>query len=594
MVITFLSHSVWGQDHREFLDWLNQHKADFVNCAPKIEEDQYRLCDNTLVDKNLLQSLFKKTADDLHRFITQEKIKLKVYCNGGSAPGIFAKHCVAPDSKSLGNLHGKYLPEENTILIQSDASRGDLIHEYIHYLQFRNSNPVYGKRYKAERVEIQKALVQKMDKAIEKSKLAKTQQEIEPLVNSVKEASAQLIQFSYWQDLIDERNIFLLFLNHGHEFGVSKEDLDLAQKNMGFICKREKLPGHECVTPQDKSRKYFDAIIGLLHEIRPTVDDKELMRFITNVPGIAASLTLEKKITALNDYIFKQTKMVPDSSYRSVNQLDNILPDSALKNLKAHCLGLSILYLLAAERADIEAYLVRAPGHVFIRVCEKSRCKNIETLKRGEVVEDKYFIDNLFVTKRAIENGIYLKSLDSVKELLASVYLGLGYISGMSRQNELAELFYKKAIDHSRGFADAYSNLAAIYAAQGRMSQAKVYSEIALKVNPDLTPAMINLGAYFQSTKDLKKATEYYDQAIKLNPLAVEAYRRRAIISRDLGKHKEAAADYEHILIVNPNFCDVLKDLIELSKDKKGNGIRKSKLAQLGTTGKCLYLPVTI
>ena len=282
--------------------------------------------------------------------------------------------------------------------------------------------------------------------------------------------------------------------------------------------------------------------------------------------------------------------MVPNTSYKSISQFDNILPDSTLKNRKAHCLGLSILYLLLAEKFKIEAYFVRVPSHVFVRICEKSKCHNVETLQKGEIVEDSYFINNLFITENSIKNEIYLKNLDSVKEILASIYLGLGYISGVNRQYDLAEFFYKKAIDNSRGLADAYSNLSAVYAAQGKMRQARIYSEIALKINPDLTPALINLGAFYQNSKELEKAKQFYDHAIKINPVAVEAYLRRAKIYQSIGNKKEALLDFERILIVNPNFCDIIEETIHISSSGKDREAKKVRLRKLNSTQECIYL----
>lgn len=63
-------------------------------------------------------------------------------------------------------------------------------------------------------------------------------------------ASNDLRSFAKWQDLIDERNIFLLYLKFGKDFGASEEDIALAKKNMGFICANDKikplLPESDC------------------------------------------------------------------------------------------------------------------------------------------------------------------------------------------------------------------------------------------------------------------------------------------------------------------------------------------------------------
>ena len=590
IIILLFSRGTRAQDSADFFDWLNQHKEHFIQCVPTKEGENYRLCDNTQINQVFLKRLFKKTTQELYDHIKNENIQIIIYCQK-DLKGIFDNYCTSEPNK-LDKLHGKFLPEENTILLQSNSTRGDLIHEYIHSLQYKNSNVIFGRRYKAQRVIIQKSLVEKMDQAIEKSKLTKTKKEIAPLIQIVKDASSQMVQFSYWQDLIDERSIFLLYLIYGHEFNLPLEDLNLARKNMGFICKREKLPTTQCGPDETSSNKYLEEIFALLKEIRPKVNENLINNFVDNTPKIDPNLSLEKKVSILSDYIFKHYKITPDTSYRSIDHLDNILPDSALKNKKAHCLGLSILYLLLAEKTRLNAYLVRAPSHVFIRFCEKTKCLNVETLKQGEIVKDSYFIENLFITENSQKNGIYLQNLDSVKELFASIYLGLGYIAGSNQQNELAEFFYKKAIDNSRGFADAYSNLSAVYAAQGKMNQAKAYSEIALKINPDFTPAMINLGAYHQNGKDVKKAIMFYDRAIKLNPVALEAYRRRAKLNKDLGNTKEAALDLERILIINPNFCDVLEESIQISTDSLKIKKKKQNFTQLNLADKCIYLSI--
>jgi tetratricopeptide (TPR) repeat protein len=103
---------------------------------------------------------------------------------------------------------------------------------------------------------------------------------------------------------------------------------------------------------------------------------------------------------------------------------------------------------------------------------------------------------------------------------------------------------------------------------------------------------MINLGAYYQNKKELEKAISLYDNAIKLNPIAIEAYRRRAKIYQDSGKKKEAFIDFEHILIVNSNFCDVIEESIQMSNDVKIKEVKKAQLSKLNDTKGCLYLPI--
>ncbi|MFN8369834.1 MAG: tetratricopeptide repeat protein [Bacteriovoracaceae bacterium] len=578
----------------KFLSWLENHKKMIIECKPIKVEGGYQLCDNTFVDKKIVEELFKKSPDELVEFITKEmKINLTILCSkeNSERKELFKRYCVNDSKIKMNRLHGEFLPAENRILLQSDAYLGSLIHEYIHYLQFNNKNLFDGKRYKYERAEIQKKLIQQMDEAIEISKKITKKEELHPYIQTVTKASESLMQFSLWQDLIDEKNIFLLYILFGNEFGARDEDIALAQKNMGFVCKREKLPNDQCPVLESKA-KFTEEVYKLIKEIREKNDFSNVDKFLKNAPDRIEGKSLQEKVAIVNNYIFNDLKLESDNSYLSRKNMDNILPDSTLKFKKAHCLGLTILYLLVAEKMGIDAYMVRVPEHIFPRFCENNQCLNIETLKKGEIVTDQYYIDNLIITKNSIQNEFYLKNLKSPQELAASVYLGLGFVAGSLRQNELAELFYKKAIDNSKGLVDGYSNLAAIYFQQGRKNEAKIYLEIALKINPEFYPAMISLGAYYHNQNDLESALKYYNQAINIHPIAIDAYRRRSQVYKEQNKIKESLLDLERILIIEPHFCDILKESIDMSLDSKSNEKKKMALKEYRQKAQCVELPI--
>jgi tetratricopeptide (TPR) repeat protein len=584
---------------KNFLAWLLSHKAELEKCIPTKINNGYQLCDNTFINKDLLIRLFKMSADEMVIFLKNENISLKVFCRPDNKAGIFQKYCIPNEQNSAqknAKLQGQFHPETNTIDIQSDAYIGSLVHEYIHYLQYKNENMVFGKRYKFERSQIQQSLIKIMDASTgEVEKFLKAKDDVNAKIHIANTllASDQLLQYSPWQDLIDEKNIFLLYKNFGIEFGVKDEDIALADKNMGFICKRFNLPGDQCAEIEETGISGVrQEVERLLKEIRPKYTNQLLEEFIKNLPKVPSELSLEEKISRINHYIFKELKMESDNSYLSRNSEDNLLPDSTLKLKKAHCLGLTLLYLIAAENLKIKAFLVRAPAHVFPRFCNKEKCLNVETLKFGLIMSDKYYIDNLFITQKSMEEGFYLKNLATVNELLASLYQGLGFVAGTSRQWELAEYFYKLAIDNSRGFAESYSNLAAVYFQQGKIDMAKTYLKIALKINPDLVSAIINMGALNQHLKNDEEALTYYDKALILNPTAVEAYRRKANILTKKKNLKDAYFNLEKILIVQSRFCDVLIDQIQITKDEKIKKTKTKILDKLQKEHECLELPL--
>lgn len=239
------------------LSWLEQHASKFGSCIPTKVGDHYELCDKTRVDARELKQLFQKSPADLVSWLKTKGYKVEILCDASTQANPFKGLCNPSSERKmfedLSSLHGQYLPQERTILIKSTASRGSLIHEYIHSLQAQNDREVYGKKYKKERIAVQDQLTQFMDSQIALISALEKQKKIfeaQSLIKPFTLASDAMRAFAPWQDLIDERGIFLLYLNHGQEFGAQTEDLVLAQKNMDFICDNPKLrpvlKGNQC------------------------------------------------------------------------------------------------------------------------------------------------------------------------------------------------------------------------------------------------------------------------------------------------------------------------------------------------------------
>lgn len=231
-----------------FLSWLEKNEENFAQCEPSLKNDHYILCDNTEVSKSELKRLFQLKTPELLQVLKSKDLKVELICATEKELPLLSKECKTDSSNKMFSeittLRGKFLPEDKIILIRKSASVGSLVHEYIHSLQAVNSNEIYGKAYKKRRMEIQHGLVDLMDQKIAIIEgLEKTGKKAE-IAAKVKEftlASDAPRAFAPWQDLIDERGIFLLYLKFGKEFGASDADLSLARKNLGFICKNPKL-----------------------------------------------------------------------------------------------------------------------------------------------------------------------------------------------------------------------------------------------------------------------------------------------------------------------------------------------------------------
>lgn len=216
----------------DFFAWLESHAKEFAQCSPKIEGENYVLCDATRVPRAEIKRLFGLTRDQVITNLKEKGIAVEVLDEAD------------PKLTSALDLHGKYLPETKTILIRKSATLGSLLHEYIHFLQSENAVSIYGKKYKQERNKLQADLAKLMDQQITEIKSLKSDanpKRSRDLLNEFSIASQALQGFAPWQDLIDERGIFLLYLKYGKEFGASDEDLAMARRNMSFICTNPKL-----------------------------------------------------------------------------------------------------------------------------------------------------------------------------------------------------------------------------------------------------------------------------------------------------------------------------------------------------------------
>jgi hypothetical protein len=231
-----------------FQAWLEQHGKEFGACEPTKEGENYILCDKTAVPAEQIKKLFALKPKDLLTAMQEKGLKVELICAAGKDKAKLGEECLRESTNKMfaeiTALHGKYLPRERTILIRNSASPGSLVHEYVHSLQSENGNEIYGKAYKKSRNEIQRKLIAQMDEkiaAIQELEKTGKKEGIQAHLGEFMQASDALRAFAPWQDLIDERGIFLLYLKFGREFGATKDDLALARKNMGFLCKNPKI-----------------------------------------------------------------------------------------------------------------------------------------------------------------------------------------------------------------------------------------------------------------------------------------------------------------------------------------------------------------
>ncbi len=243
--ITASTKSV-DQKAEEFFAWLNKNEKQFIECKIQKNDDVITLCDHTKVSYKELKDLFTKSAEDITTELKKKDITVDVICHGETSVKENNQTCITDTSnktfKNVSSLHGLYLPDEKRILIRSNATPGTLIHEYIHHLQSINTEKIAGRIYKSEknklRQEIQKdldALIAEVTQLEKSGNSAKAKEK----VNQFMKTNNYMFNFSKWQDLIDERSLFLLFKKFEKDFQISEADMQLVNKNIKFICDRK-------------------------------------------------------------------------------------------------------------------------------------------------------------------------------------------------------------------------------------------------------------------------------------------------------------------------------------------------------------------
>lgn len=270
LALMFLSMAAFAQTEavlkkgQSFFGWLESKESFFIDCKIEKKDDLIQLCDGMQISYQELKKLFSSSADEVLKALKDKGTQVEIICDTNKTSdfakkmGDFTKNeCLAESSdktfKKVSSLHGLYVEEVNKIFIRSSASKATLIHEYLHFLQSKNSNKVDGHLYKAEKNQLKQNINHELDRIEAQLKEAEKNKQTTVLKEKVAEfmkVNDLMLAFGKWQDLIDERSLFLLFVQFEKDFHIPQSDVDLIHKNLGFICHRKdyksKLP--ECST----------------------------------------------------------------------------------------------------------------------------------------------------------------------------------------------------------------------------------------------------------------------------------------------------------------------------------------------------------
>lgn len=173
----------------------------------------------------------------------------------------------------------------------------------------------------------------------------------------------------------------------------------------------------------DHQLDYAKAKIAFDQLIDPSVDEAqvldELDRLVAAARELAGTATKDAaRLNALRKLIYEsgtwndRRPFAYDHSDPQGRRLQGKLLHNYLATRLGQCVSMPVLFLILAERLGFNVALSTAPEHVFVRFTDASgRTINLETTSGAHPARDAWFRQNFPISDRAIESGLYLRSL---------------------------------------------------------------------------------------------------------------------------------------------------------------------------------------
>ena len=119
----------------------------------------------------------------------------------------------------------------------------------------------------------------------------------------------------------------------------------------------------------------------------------------------------------------------------------NKLISTYLATRRGNCVSMPILFLIVAERMGLSLALSTAPLHIFLRYADESgREINLEATSGGHPARVEWYRQNLPMTDRAIESGLYMRTLTRREAVAHMATTIVDFLLSESRFQEAIEV----------------------------------------------------------------------------------------------------------------------------------------------------------
>jgi len=169
-----------------------------------------------------------------------------------------------------------------------------------------------------------------------------------------------------------------------------------------------------------------------------------------------------------------------------------------IKTRKGNCVSMPILFLIVADALGMNVSLAEAPLHLFVRYTDPDgRTFNIEPTNGGHFMRTEWLRQNMAITDKAIESGIYLRTLSRAETLatMSEEVVEFDYAAGR----------YQSAIDVSEKLLNVNPRAVAVILKEGSAYGKLLQQEFPTGVPTPLTQARFEFLAR-QNTAFFEKA----------------------------------------------------------------------------------------
>lgn len=201
---------------------------------------------------------------------------------------------------------------------------------------------------------------------------------------------------------------------------------------------------------RSSSSSYLQAKLALDDLISPTpaAVSREIGVFVDAVRQMAGpNPTVPYKVAAIRRVIYERGPWNGNRPF-GYDQADpfglrveNKLLSTYMRTRLGNCVSMPTLFMILAERTGLEASFAIAPLHVFVRIAHPERgLTNIEATSGGGFARDEWYRENMPMTERAIENGLYMRALTKVEGVALLATTVLEYLERERRYQDVVDV----------------------------------------------------------------------------------------------------------------------------------------------------------